>query len=83
MNMTGQTTFENTVWHLHTHKIQNTTEISHIFVHQYKFPNHDKVQTSRIVKICKNYSVIHIILSQNESFWQNLEILQSNCLIIY
>ena len=49
------------------HKFQNTTEISHIFVHQYKFPNHDEVKTPCIVKICKNYSVIHIILNENEA----------------
>ena len=27
------------------HKFQNTTEISHIFFHQYKVPNHDKVNS--------------------------------------
>ena len=67
MNMTGWTVFENTVQHLHTHKIQNTTEISHIFVHWHKFPNHDKVKTPCVFKICKNYSMIHVILNQNEA----------------
>ena len=30
----------------HIHKIQNTTEISHSFIHQYKVPNHDKMLVS-------------------------------------
>ena len=50
------------------HKFQNTKEISHIFVHQSKFPNHDKLKTPYIVKIHKkNYSIIHVILNQNKA----------------
>ena len=62
--------FKNTVWTLSYPNIKNTTEISHIFFHQYKFPTHDKVKLC-IVIICKNYSVIHVILNENESFWHN------------
>ena len=59
MNITGQTVFQNIVQEpLFVYKIQNTTEICHTFVHQYKAPNHDKLL---YLQIPKNYSVTQII----------------------
>ena len=57
--------------HFHTQTLKTQQKSVTFSFISTNFPTHDKVKTLCIVIICKNYSVIHVILNENESFWHN------------
>ena len=66
MNIKGWTVFQNTVQKpFISINFKTSTEIQHSLVHWYKAPNHDELL---YLQIRKNYSLIHIILNENESY---------------